>query len=205
MKALFQAAICVLLGFTTVCGADGTNNTEYTFGRFYTEMWTHRGFSETDKQVCHDLVKVLNEVNAGPMICLIKFPKGSSFENVTWSDLPADKALVLERARLGRSKLGPACQEVSPEVLDKNLTKRINSGEIIYQSATVDSDNDGKPDTLLKRVWKEQYCNIEKEYGHPVAVHLMHECRDEHSRPFDVVNLTSQDAFKYRLFVNSCG
>jgi hypothetical protein len=161
-------------------------------------MWASRGFSEVDKQVCHDLAKVLNAKSPAPTTCLIKFPEQSSFQNLVWSELDAKEALELERIRLGRSG-GSSCKAASPHAkVDKKTMDMIISRQIVYRSAVVDIDNNGEKDLLFQKVWKERLCDDSKEYVTPLGSQLMYACKGKQGLPIDMLPIASLDAFKYK-------
>lgn len=170
----------------------------YAFDRLYEEMWKTMGFSETDKQVCHELATVLNELYPEPMICLMSFPEDSPFKNLQWSAVEKTKALELEKMRMGRSQ-GPQCGAASAGIsLEKNQKEKINSGDIVYEKTTADIDNDGNDDILFKKVWTDRYCNKEKEHVAPMGVRLIYGCVDEKHNLVDLKEITSLDVFEYK-------
>lgn len=195
--ALLRITI-IFISLIQVCWAEDIHRSKYSFDRFYDEMWTQKGYSEVDRRVCHDFVKVLNETNAGPMICLMAFPADSLFENLEWSQLEESKALELEQLRLGRSG-GSSCKVASSKAtVDEKLTDKIIGGEIVYQSAAVDVDNNGEKDLVFKKVWKQRLCDEKKEYVSPLGAQLMYACTDRQGRLIDVLHISSLDGFKYR-------
>lgn len=170
----------------------------YVFDRFYDEMWKTMGFSETDKQVCHDLVKVLNKLHREPLVCLIDFPEDSPFKNLKWTTMEKSKALEMEKMRMGRSQ-GPRCGVASVGVdLEENLMRKISDGNIVYKKAMTDVDNDGNEDFLLKKIWVDRYCDQNKERITPMGARLIYGCVDENHKLVDMKEITSLDIFEYK-------
>lgn len=179
---------------------ENSTKPSYVFDKFYADDidMSKLGYSETDKQVCHSLPKVLNAIDAGPMICMVKFPKDGPFENVEWSEIGKDKSLLMEKLRMGRTQKTWCGIGSTDSKIHEKTANSIDSGKIIYQSTAADIDNDGKEDSLLRKVWTENYCDIDKEQITPRAVRLIYACRNEGSQPVDLKEIHSLDVFKYK-------